>query len=97
MSRRRRDKGISLHLGADGALRTFTILREPGIYDPTRDPCRASRLTTSIWVERRRVNATSVLIETKNGERWYRLHLMHHDLQTWKVFSYEQFYVLSTY
>lgn len=81
MSRRRRDKGISLHLGADGALRTFTILREPGIYDPTRDSCRASRLTTSIWVERRRVNATSMLIETKNGERWYRLHLMH-DLQT---------------
>lgn len=28
----------SPRLGPDGALRTFTILRQLGIYDPSRDP-----------------------------------------------------------
>lgn len=60
------DKGVS-HLGPT-VLCTFTILRELGIRSLSLEPlCWASRLTTSIWVERRRVNATSVLIGLKSG------------------------------
>jgi len=54
---------------ADGALNfyDFTEIRYTRFLERSTPLCWASRLTTSIWVERRRVNATSVLIGLKNG------------------------------